>query len=208
MGVFASIKDALTGVSSRVTPSGALLVVNEEQPPKVAFDRKFVISEFFKTSGGVQDMRVDGSVTPVEFFIEADPDDDIYIREIQILIVDAGSTLAKFGNLGRLTNGLEFFYEQSSGVINVGSPMQSNYDMGRFAGESEPVILSNVIGNEEGFSPTLDVEKKFGLQFGIKLRSGTKQRAVFKVNDNLSVGINTFEILASGFRRLPDAEAA
>ena len=206
MGIFASIRDAVTGITNKITPSGALLVVNEEQPPKVNFDRKFVISEFFKTEAGSQDMRVDGSVTPVEFFIDADPTDDIYIREIQILIVDAGATLAKFGNLSALTNGMEFFYEQSSGTIDVGSPMKSNYDMGRFAGESEPVILMNVVGNAEGFSPTLDVEKKFGLQFGIKLRSGTRQRAVFRINDDLSAGINVFEILGSGFRRLPDVE--
>lgn len=69
------------------------------------------VSQIFREyceDGGSEDLRVDGSSTPVDFEVNADPSDDILINEIRFLLTvnnfkERGD---KFGNGNALSNGI------------------------------------------------------------------------------------------------------
>jgi hypothetical protein len=70
-------------------------------------------------------MLVDGSTNNVDFFIGA-KSFDIYINTLVFSIVDANASMAGFGNLAALTNGLEFFYfNQANGKYTIESGLKS-----------------------------------------------------------------------------------
>ena len=101
------------------------------------------------TSDGSEDLRVNGSVTPVDFWIQAVRNEDIVIRTLSIEIIDASATLSKFGNLVALTNGIEIIYEDALGERVLEDSIIRNWDFNRFAGNYE--FSSNVIGGAEAF---------------------------------------------------------
>ena len=57
---------------------------------------------------------------------------------------------------------------------------------------------NNVVGNAEGYMMAIDLENVFGLPFGLRLRAGTRDKIVFRVRDNLSSGIDEFNIVGYG----------
>jgi hypothetical protein len=78
--------------------------------------------QYFTDNGrpdGSNDIRVVGTAAdPIDFYISARQDDDIFIKTIAFVISDAQATLSNFGNIGALPNGVQFFFEsQSLGTI-------------------------------------------------------------------------------------------
>ena len=61
--------------------------------------------------GTTTDLRVDGSTTSQQAFIQAEPGFDIYIKSCAFLIADSTLTLKDFGALSALTNGCRFYYD-------------------------------------------------------------------------------------------------
>lgn len=197
---------------------GHLQVVVSPVPPLGVADKRVVWSQFFTddgtpvVSGGSEDMRVNGSVTPVEFWIPAHPTRDRYVSSVFFLIADASATLSKFGNITALTNGIEFFYERDDIGEQSIPPflMQSNFDFIRLSG-GQPAFgdnttsfrAANVVGSSEAFMADVDFNRIFGMPHGMRLRAGTNQRVVIRINDDIT-GVDAFTCRATGFERLPD----
>lgn len=198
------------GNIARVDEDGALSVVVHPHPPKDETDAAFPFRQYFTDTGlssGSNDMRVNGSATPIDFSVEANPDKDVYIKSVSVVIVDAGASLSEFGNLAALSTGIEFCWEtQDEGIVVIADAIQTNFDFVRLAiGEpsfgdgATAFTASNISGQSEGFLPVLDFQKIFGLQYGIKLRKGTKDRIFFRINDNITA-IDEFDAIAYGIK--------
>jgi hypothetical protein len=61
-----------------------------------------------------------------------------------------------------------------------------------------PTIIDLSGGGADAVIVGIDLSKMFGSQWGIKLTAGTNEKLIFRVNDNLSVGIDNFNIIAHG----------
>lgn len=157
-------------------------------------------------SGGTSNMRVSASLSsPSNFFISAQVKHDIYIKTISVSIVDAGSTLDKFGNITALSNGIEFFwFNQEQGDVVIHESLKSNWDFIRlsqgnpaFGDAANSFRAPNVVSTSEGYMPVIDFTKIFGLPWGIKLKKGTTDRIVFRIKDNVT-GLDSFDAIGYG----------
>ena len=193
-----------------VDEEGAFSVVIKNHPPREEQSIAFPFRQYLSddgTSTGNFDMRVNGSVTNIDFFIEAVEDEDTYIKTISTVIVDAGATLSEFGNLSALTNGIEVTWQtQDKGTVIIAESLQTNFDFVRLAvGEpsfgdgATAFTANNISGQSEGFLPVIDFQKIFGLQYGIKLRKGTKDRLFFRIKDNITA-IDEFNAIVYGVK--------
>jgi hypothetical protein len=154
-------------------------------------------------------MNVDGSVTPATFEINAISSKDIYIRSISVLIGDGGTpTLNKFGALPALTNGVEICYvTEDNGSFVIHDGVKTNLEFIRLGvdtagvGTGTDAFLADVSGggSEKSYMPIIDIQETFGLPFGLKLREGTKDKFIFKIQDDLT-GITTFNAICYGIQ--------
>jgi len=201
-----------TGDKAKVSPEGALQVVNHGHAPQTETIFSIPFRQYFTDSGvasGSNDMIVDGSSTAVDFYVSADAEKDTYIVTISVDLADGGSpNMNKFGDLGALTNGISVTYvTQDQGTVVIHDGIKTNREFVRFGNETPAIgtgadaFLADASGGgtEKAYLPKLDVREQFGMPFGIKLRKGTTDRVIFTVNDALA-GLTTFNILAYGNR--------
>ena len=209
MSIKTNIEDGLgTGNLARVSSEGYLYTQEAPFPPS-GEDTKITIYRerlTLNNDGTTFDARVNGSVTPQQFWIQAESDFDIYITSVSFLIADANATLTQFGNIGALANGCRVFYEDENGSINVGTGLISNFEFVRlclgqpsFGTGTSAFQAGNIAGNSEGYIPTLDF-RNFGFRWGLRLSENTLNRLVLEVNDNVT-GVDAFNAIAYGFRR-------
>jgi len=196
--------------AASVTTENALYVQDQGLPPPEPQGRARIFRQFLTadgTSSGSSDMRVNGATTPVEFWVQADSTYNLYISSLSFVIADASATLNKFGNITALTNGcdLEYFTDGRTTVIN--GELKSNFDFVRlclgnpaFGDGAAAFRASNVESTSEGYLPVLRFSEVFGLQWGIRLRPGTTDKIILRVNDNAS-GVDAFNCIAYGFTR-------
>lgn len=199
------------GYKQKVNKEGTIGVVIHQHPPLEDELSPLPFRQFLTSDGepdGPSDMRVVGTLAaPIDFFIKAQRDVDIYIKTISIEITDANATLDKFGNVSALTNGVRFVWlTGNSGEIEIAPSLKTNWDFVRLAG-GQPAFAensagaafraSNVSGNSEGYIPVLDMGKIFGLQYGIRLRKGTNDALIFQVRDT-TTGVDSFNIIGLG----------
>ena len=192
------------GQSLNIDNEGNLNTVAHKRPPLFQETTLLPLREYF-TNNGSRDMDVDGSVTPVDFSIDANADRQISIKSMFVSIVDAGATLSEFGNIPALTNGVEFIWQsQEFGEIVIAVELKSNYDFVAFGGgqpafgnQANAFKAQNVIGVEEAYLAFVDFQVLFGFEFGIPLRKGTKDRLLFRINDDASP-VFSFRAIAYG----------
>lgn len=213
MAITAYIEDGTgTGNTAKVSPEGFLYTQEAPYPPvetetKVTLYREFLT---LNNNGTTTDMRVNGSVTPADFWIQGEPKYDVYITTISFLIAGPNATLNTFGAITALTNGCRFYYDDDNGEINIGTALQRNFDFVRlcqgnpsFGATTSAFVASNVVGTSEAVIPIFDF-RNFGFKWGLKLRAGSLDKLALAVNDNLSpvAGLTGFNAVAYGFRRL------
>ena len=195
------------GNNLKVGELGEILVSNRSEPNKEEDVTAFPFTSFFADSSGATDMRVDGSSTSQEFYIEADDTRDIWIKIVSPFISDNGARLNEFGNLSALTNGLSFtFRNDFLGQITIQDNIQRNLDFYRFChstpglGDGVKAFLLDISGSggQDSYMPVFDFSVTHGLPWGLRLKKGSKDRISFFVNDDLSSGIDTFDIKAYG----------
>jgi hypothetical protein len=186
MSVDVRIRDSGNSFAAKVEQEGTIQVVNHGHAPTSETIFSVPFRQYFTddgTSGGDNDMIVDGSTNAVDFYVTSDADKDTYIVTVSVDLSDGGSpNMNKFGDLSALTNGLEVLYiTQDQGEIVA--------------------FLADASGGgtEKAYLPKIDVIEQFGLPFGIKLRKGTTDRLVFRVRDALA-GLLVFNIIAYGNR--------
>ena len=202
-----SIKTQIVGGNGKalsLDDEGNANVVIHKHPP---LDDKYTLLPLrsYFTNNSSRDMDVDGSVNSVDFSIDADNILNKSIKSMFVSIVDAGASLSEFGNLPALTNGVEFIWEsQDFGQILIADELKSNFDFVAFGGGSPAFgnsttafVAPNVIGNEEASISFIDFQKLFGFEYGIPLRKGTKDRLLFRINDNVS-GVTSFTAIGYG----------
>ena len=186
----------------------ALRVIMVPAPPKIP-QRVVPLRQFFADVNGSNDMQVNASVSaPQDFYIDAHPTRDTYIKSINFVIADGGATANQFGNIGALTNGVQIFYTNPLiGEVFVAEALQTNFDFLQLA-KGEPAFgtannafrLNNVQGNSEAFIPSISLQD-FSPDDGIKLDAGTTQRLTIRVRDN-TTGVDRFDCVAFGFQRI------
>lgn len=216
MPIKVQIEDPQSGFSNFVDDEGAVSVSERFSPPFGVVDFIQPIAIDFTDSAGSTDMRVDGSVTPQEFFISADIERtrpaDRYINSIVFTIADQSGELRNFGALSRLTNGCRLYYISERGEVTIRDGLSSNFDFIRLC-VGEPAWGTaldsfqadraiGVGGNaSDAWIPTLNFAKVFGTQFGIKLSAGSIQKVILEINDNVT-GVDEFTAIGYGFDRL------
>jgi hypothetical protein len=195
----------------RLFEDGALKVYVDPAPtlPKdgIQIPYRQYLTDDGLTSGS-NDARVNGSsASPIDFYVEAIADYDIYISKVSFEISDASATLNKFGNITALTNGCELCWQsQDLGTIVLGDELKSNWDFIRLCG-GNPAIgdgaavfrANNVSGNSEGYIPFLDIADTFKMAHGLVLRKNTKDRFFLRVNDDTRA-VDSFNMIVYGKR--------
>lgn len=197
-----------TGTKLKLEDEGQIGVVVHPHPPKAEESASIPFRSYFLQDGtGTNDMRVDGSTTNVEFSILSDTTKDTYIKTLAIVIADQNATLNQFGNIGALTNGVEFnWITQDLGSVQIHEGLKSNFEFVRlavgqpaFGNTTNSFRAGNVAGNSEGYIPTIDLSITFGLPWGVRLRQATTDRLTFKVRDNVT-GVDAFNIIGYGIQ--------
>lgn len=198
---------------AQVEKSGAVSVVERPFPPFGVMQNVRPFRQFLTTDGtpgGSSDMLVDGSVTPVDFFVQAPSDMDLYIIRLSFIVVDQNMTLNRFGTIPALTNGIRLFYTDEVGEVDIAESLQTNFDIIRlasgdpsFGNTTNAFIANNVSGNSEGVIPVLDMKDTFGFRWGLELRGGSLQKLTLEIRDDIT-GIDAMDVIAYGFLRLED----
>jgi len=215
MSIKTNIEDGSgKGYLAKVSPEGFLFTQEAPYPPsseetKITIYRQFLT---LNNDGTTSDMRVNGATTPQIFYINAEPDFDIYITTVSFIIAGPGASLSEFANLSALSNGCRFYYEDNNGEINIGTNLTSNFEFVRlcqgnpsFGGGGSAFLANNVVGTSEAFIPVFDF-RNFGFKWGLKLAASSQNKLVLEINDNLSPSANLtgFNAVAYGFRRILD----
>ena len=214
MGLKSEIISLFTGEerSLKIGEEGDALVTVSPHPPinevitSIPF-RSYFIREGISTS---INMAINGSVTPVNYLIEASEEYDIFIKYIHAEIGDGGSpNLNKFGDLTALTNGVGWYwFTQEEGEYELHEGIKTNKeftirignDSAGF-GDGINAFLADVSGgaSEKSYFPRIDIAESYGMPWGLRLRKGTTDRIIFRVSDDLSA-LTTFNIVAQGIR--------
>lgn len=185
--------------------------------PSLAEETGVIFREFLTLNGNgvTNSMRVNGSVTNQDFYIQSAQDADTYITALsfylgaELVIVD----LVEFGNLPALANGCQLLYQSSTvGEIIIASPIRSNFDLinvcnanPKFGTGATVFEFTNATANaSEGYGPVLYFSEYGFSEDGILLPAGTTDRLTFRIRDNLNVGLSSiskFDVIAQGFKR-------
>jgi len=155
---------------------------------------------------GSDDLGVDGSGTPVDYYIPADTDNDIYITKISFVIgYGSAAELWEFADKNAaLTNGINIHYTDTHGNdIVIGNP-KTNYDFLRLS-LSDGIIPTawelRHLGATNDYGILLAVDlTKYVPSYGIKLDRCTNQRITITIRDDCT-DADTFNCRAFGFER-------
>ena len=196
----------------KINGEGEIATVIHQHPP---IDEEVValpFRQYFTDNGlstGSNLVNVDGSTNFVDFYITAREDVDIYVKYITAEIGDGGSpALNKFGNLAALTNGVKWLWStQKEPEYELHEGIKTNKEFIRIASDTGAIgtgteaYLADVSGGgtEKSYLPNIDMKEIYGLPWGLRLKKGTTDKIIFRIQDNLS-GISTFNIIATGTR--------
>jgi len=202
--------------AARINGEGEINVVVHTHPPKDEEDSALPFRQYFTddghayVSGGsnAKDMRVVGTLAaPLEFWIAADQEKDIYVQSTSVVISDATATLSQFGAIAALTNGCELHWLSAElGDIVIADELTSNFEFVRLSGGfpafgngNNAFRANNVAGSSEAFMPYIDFQEVLGMPWGFRLRAGTNDRLVWRIRDDVSA-VDRFDALAYGIR--------
>lgn len=187
------------GQQLKVNGEGELAVTVHTHPPIDEVVESLPFRAYFENAGS-NDMRVNGSTTPVEFSLNADGNFDYYVKSISVKLADANAVLNKFGNLSALTNGVEFEWDSIRvGTQIIHDGIKDNLEFFRLTnGGFAPQIVDLSGAGADAVIAFIDLALLFGNPWGIRLEKGTTDKLLFRVNDDLSVGIDEFNIIGYG----------
>jgi hypothetical protein len=206
------IVDADNSNSIRVYDEGEIGVVAHQHPPVRESRTALPFRQYFTDNGistGSNIMSVNGATNYTDFYIEANSNYDIYIKYITCEIGDGGiPSLNKFGALTALTNGVAFYWDtQTDPLYELHEGIKTNKEFIRIASDTGAIgtgveaYLADVSGGgaEKSYLPNMDMTELYGLPWGLRLKQGTNDKLIFRVQDNLT-GLSTFNAIATGTR--------
>jgi len=192
----------------KINREGEASVVVHPHPPYEESISALPFRGYF-LNGVSNDMAVDGSTNYIDFSILASNNYDIYVKYISAEIGDGGApALNKFGALPKLNNGLGWYwFNQEEGEYELHEGITTNKEFIRIGtdtaaiGTGTDAFLADVSGGgtEKSYLPSIDISESYGLPWGLRLRKGSTDRIIFRVNDDLT-GLSTFNIVCYGIR--------
>jgi hypothetical protein len=196
------------GSQALVTDDQELLVSLSPYPAfreqKVQPFRRYLTDDGLVT--GSNDMGVDGSTTPVDFWIPSDPDEDVYIATLSVIVAyGASAEPYQWADAAALTNGHVLGYDSGRGEQGVADGIVNNQEMLRMAiGQGVIPTAWEIRGvnalNDYGYMVNIDLTKILP-PYGVKLDAGSNQKLFCRIQDNLVAATDTFNILTYGFKR-------
>lgn len=211
MAIKAWIKNE-NGDSLNVDRFGNIYAIERQYPPTDGDILAIPFRQYFTDNGkttGSNDMTIDGSVTFTDFAVNASADFDIFIKYITCEIGDGGTpALNRFGALAELTNGVAWYWDtQQQPLYELHEGIKTNKEFIRIASDTAAIgtgteaFLADVSGggSEKSYFPNIDMAEIYGFQWGLRLRKGTKDRLLFRIQDDLT-GLSTFNAIATGTR--------
>ena len=206
MAIDALITDPATKTRARVSEVNESLHVQQTIPdvPKIGSENRYrYFNELLGTTGagaGTTTQSVDGSVTPVEFYIQSAEDYDINITEIEILIWSNQIANNKFADLTALTIGYDLKVRESGEETFIIEKATTTGELTLFPAGDFVELANWNASNDNARSIKIDIEK--AVTGGIRLGRGVKDRLIAVVNDNLT-GISGLEVRAIGRKHYP-----
>lgn len=224
-----------TGSYLKVNEGGYVLTQSSGLPPKDDRDIQIVYRNFLTLNGDgtTTSMLVDGSTTPQLFYVEASPNNDIYITSLSIVIqglnISLGDNFAGSGSA--LANGCRLYYEDKNGEVTIGNNLDTNFELVRlcqgnpsFGNNGNAFKIPNLapgggggkggggLKTSDGYIPVLDFPEVFGFNYGLRLQRGTTNRLIFEINDDIRITADGgplpddagFNIIVYGFERKPN----
>lgn len=196
------------GNKAEISQEGAIHTLEHPHPPITEQLEVLPFRERFNLDGD-SDMNKNGSVNPLEFYVKASENFDIWVKTIFVEIADGGSpALNKFGSLPELTNGVEWLYfNQKQGEYTLHEGIKNNKEFIRIGidthgiGTGVDAYLADTSGGgtEKAYLPIIDLGEMYGMKYGLRLRKATTDCLYFRINDNLT-GLSQFNAIAYGIR--------
>ncbi len=205
------------GINTARIQKGALSVT--QFPPSGSEQVVIPIVKSFTVGGdGVTtSLKVDGSITPVNAFIKADADGDIFVTELNVVILatvgGGNALLSDFAAIpGGLPNG-SILFRNIKGAINElrEFPLRTNFNWVTVGTLTAPVgsdggafRLKDVLpgNNSFGYNPRLDM-RALNPPFGVRLAALSADQLGIIIQDDLDVAtVSAFAINAIGFKVL------
>ena len=157
------------------------------------------VYQLLSTNGdgtGTTSMNVDGSSTPVKFFIQPPATDRYILKRMDVEVIDSSFNDAlKYGAL-TLTTGMRIYVENDGGIIKeytIGFNIKRNFDWALLAGVDVPILSAPV-------TDALLVRWTFANGCSdIELDGSKNERLVVEVND-LMTGLDEQLIQVQGCR--------
>ena len=191
-------------LSPSVNKDGLLFEIDSTFPPVGEEVQNIIYVQplTLNNDGITTDMKVDGSTTVQEFYIESENDYDIIINSVSFFIGAETNVidLFEFGAInGTLTNGCQLIYESSKyGEIIIGDNLNSNFELLRMCNMNPEFgltsneafeIVQTFSNNDRGYFFILKFSN-YGYESeyrgGLRLKKNEKERLVFKIRDNLN----------------------
>lgn len=188
------------GVPLKVNGEGEITATLHTHPPADEDVESFPFRAYFKNSSDSNDMRVNGATTAQDFYIEANDDYDIFINSLSIKLADASATLDKFGNLTALTNGVSILWTtREFGEFSIHDGIKDNIEFFRLT-KIQPNIIDLTGGGADAIVVQIDLSELFKVPWGLHLKKGTVSKLIFRIQDNLSVGLDEFNVIGHGIQ--------
>jgi len=131
------------------------------------------------TAGGSSAMNVNGSGTPVPFWLPADAANDLYLDKIILLIEASALDFKQFGNIAALTNGFDLILKQGGVSVSLIDKAKTTYQILKQTAADFNVITKADASNNEGIIISYELDSA-----RLIAASTDEIRAI--VNDNLS----------------------
>ena len=207
MPIDAHIRDPDTMRGLVINAEGAVGNVEHAHP---SLDDQVDLLPFrvnFEQAGNAQMAGASGTLlAPQEFSVNADPEFDTWIKTISTEITDTNPSAASFGALDRLVNGVSFVWTSEGVGERVLATIRSNFELIRFGSTSTPAWgagtnafrITNAVGiNDDSYLVSVDLNALLGFRWGLRLRKGTNDRILWRVQDDLD-GLLSFTSICGG----------
>jgi hypothetical protein len=201
-----------SGRSAQVTEGRALKVTTvqpsarELSPAELARFQYFSLYFSRRDAPTDFDLNVDGSVTPVDFRVQRQPEQVLYIKRVRFVFHDeqmdiSGGEARRFASAAAppgLTNGIEFFTDQVGERVDIfNEPVKQMADFWQYADDFTAV--TGALGAGEDF-----LSWDIVFEQPVVITQGSIDRVSIIVNDDLT-NINRLRVIASGYREVtPD----
>lgn len=188
------------GHELKINGEGELTATLHTHPPREEKVESFPFRAYFRNSSESNDMRINGLTDPDDFYISADAEYDYFIKVISVKLADAGAKFNLFGALAALTNGVKFSWSNlKTGELIIHDGIKDNLEWFRLSNQV-PTITDLSGGGADSIVVYIDLAVIFGTPWGVRLTKGTKDQLSFSVRDNLSAGLDEFNIIAYGVK--------